>query len=157
MKKNILFGKFMLLFLLLSTFTACKKDKAEEEQNPPTKKELLSNTWKVSDVKNQSGTSIIALPIPMIVCLKDNIFTMEADNTYTIDEGEVVCDPSTAGSGNWELTDDDSKIKFTPESGDPLIFELISVNTTTLDIGYEITGTGNPDYDGVYTVVLTKN
>ena len=52
MKKSLLFGKYALFLLLFSAlaFASCKKDK-DEEPAPPTKKELLSNKWKVADVK----------------------------------------------------------------------------------------------------------
>lgn len=157
MKNSISFGKYTLLFLFFSTivFTSCKKNKADED-NKPTKKELLSEEWKVSDVKNSDGISIIGLPVPQIVCLKDNIFTLRSDDTYTIDEGAVVCDPSTAGLGTWSLTDNETRIQFTPSTGDPLIFDLIDVNANTLKIAYAITGTGIPGADGTYTVILGK-
>lgn len=157
MKKSLLFGKYALFLLLFSAlaFASCKKDK-DEEPAPPTKKELLSNKWKVADVKNASGTSVISLPLPQIMCLKDNIFTLKTDDTYTIDEGAVVCEPSTAQSGTWQLTSNDTKIQFTPSTGDPLTFDLIDVNTTTLQIAYAITGTGIPGADGTYTIILEK-
>ena len=157
MKNSFVFGKYALFLLLFSgfAFASCKKDK-DEEPAPPTKKELLSNKWKVSDVKNADGTSVIALPVPQIVCLKDNIFTLKADDTYTIDEGAVVCEPSTAQSGTWSLTSNDTKIQFTPSSGDPLTLDLVEVNATSLTIAYAITGTGLPAVDGTYTIILEK-
>lgn len=157
MKNSMLFSKHIWLLLLFSAFAfaSCKKDK-NEEPAPPTRKELLSNKWKVVDVKDASGTSIIGLPVPQIVCLKDNIFTLRTDDTYTIDEGAVACDPSTSGSGTWSLTNNDSKIQFTPTTGAPLTFDLIDINTTTLKIAYAITGTGIPGADGTYTVILGK-
>lgn len=157
MKKNILSGKYIMLPLLFwaFAFVSCKKDKNEDEKEP-TKKELLSNKWKVSDVKNEDGTSVINFPVPQIVCLKDNIFTLKADDTYTIDEGTVVCEPSTAQSGTWSLTGNDAKIQFTPSDGDPLTVDLIEVNTTSLTIAYAITGTGIPGADGTYTIILIK-
>ncbi|HRP54473.1 DUF5004 domain-containing protein [Agriterribacter sp.] len=157
MKKSLLFGKYALFLLLFSAlvFASCKKEK-DEEPAPPTKKELLSNKWKVADVKNAGGTSVIDFPVSQIVCLKDNIFTLKTDDTYTIDEGAEVCDPSTAQSGTWKLTDNETKIEFAQTTGDPLILTLIDVNATTLTIAYAITGTGIPGADGTYTVFLEK-
>ncbi|HRO48478.1 DUF5004 domain-containing protein [Agriterribacter sp.] len=154
MKNCLLFGKYALLLLFISVFalTSCKKDKTDKEEEP-TKKELLSNKWKVSDVTNEGGTSVIGLPVPQIICLKDNIFTLKANDTYTIDEGAVVCDPSTAQSGTWKLTDNDTKIEFTQAAGDPLVVTLVEVNTTTLKISYELTDIPLP---GTYTVTLQK-
>lgn len=143
----------MLLFLGIALcLTACQK---EQKENPePTKKELLVNKWKVSDVLEPGGTSVINLPVAQITCLKDNIFTLAANNTYTIDEGTVVCDPSSAGSGTWALIENDSKLKFTPDSGaDPLVLTLKDVNSTTLKVSYEMTNIPLP---GIYTIVLQK-
>lgn len=156
MKNIIVCGKYVLLltFIFALAFTSCKKDKAKE--NEPTKKELLSNKWKVSDVKNADGASIIDYPIPQIVCLKDNLFTLKADDSYSIDEGATVCDPSTAGIGTWSLTDNDTKIRFTPTTGDPLIFDFIEVTAANLKIAYTITNSGIPTADGKYTIILVK-
>ena len=157
MKNSILLGKYFLLLAFFSTsiLISCQKDK-DEEPPPPTKKELLSNKWKVSDLQDAGGTSYINFPADQIKCLADNIFTLKADDAYIIDEGPKACDPSTAQSGTWKLTDNETKIQFTPTTGDPLIFDLIEVNTTTLKIAYAITGTGIPGADGTYTIILEK-
>ena len=157
MKNSFVFGKYALFLLLFSgfAFASCKKDK-DEEPAPPTKKELLSNKWKVSDVKNADGTSVIALPVPQIVCRKANIVTLQAAETYTIDEGGCVCEASTGQSGSGWLTSADTTIQFTPSSGDPLTLDLVEVNATSLTIAYAITGTGIPGADGTYTIILVK-
>ena len=154
MKKNMLPGKYIILLLFLGVFAfaSCKKDKNEDEKKP-TKKELLANKWKVSDVQDAAGNSYIILPIPQIQCLKDNIFILKSDNSYTIDEGSVVCDPSTAQSGTWSLTDSDTKIEFKQTGTDPLVVTLVDINATTLKISYELTNIPLP---GIYTVTLQK-
>jgi hypothetical protein len=147
-------GKLTIILLggIALYLTACQKEQKETPE--PTKKELLVNKWKVSDVLEPGGTSVISLPIPQIACLKDNLFTIAANDTYTIEEGTVVCDPSSAGSGSWALIENDSKLKFTPDSGDdPLVFTLIDVNSTTLKVSYEMTDIPLP---GTYTVILQK-
>jgi hypothetical protein len=142
----------MILFWGLTLYlTACQKEQKEDPE--PTKKELLVNKWKVSDVLAPGGISVIDQPFEQITCLKDNIFTIAANDTYTIDEGAVVCDPSSAGNGSWTLIESDSKLKFTPDGGgDPLIFTLIDVNSATLKVSYELTD----PLPGVYTVILQK-
>lgn len=131
--------------------TSCKKDKKEETPEP-TKKELLSNSWKIVNIQTADGTSIISMPVEQITCFKDNIFTMKADNGYIIDEGANVCSDSYASTGTWALTENDTKINFTPTTGNGLIITLISVDKTTLKASYEIT-TGLP---GIYTITLQK-
>ncbi len=155
MKKNILPGKYIMPLLILGVFAfvSCKKDKNEEEKEL-TKKELLANKWKVSDVQDAAGNSYINVPIDQIQCLKDNIFTLRSDNSYTIDEGSVVCDPSTAQSGTWSLTSNDTKIEFKQPGSDPsLVVTLVDINATTLKISYELTDIPLP---GIYTVTLQK-
>mgnify|MGYP002393939532 CR=1 FL=1 len=148
-------GKLTAMVLLGTAMclTACKKDKKDPDPEP-TKKELLANKWTVSDVLAPNGSSVINLDLDQIKCLKDNIFTIASNDTYTIDEGTVVCDPSSAGSGTWKLTENDSKLTFTPNGGgDPLVFTLIDVNSTTLKVSYEITDIILP---GTYTIILKK-
>lgn len=151
MKKNILSGKYIMLLLLFSAFAfvSCKKDKSEDEKEP-TKKELLSNKWKVSDIQDAAGNSYINVPIDQIGCLKDNVFTFQANNTYIIDK---ICDPITASSGTWALIENESKIEFTQAGSDPLVVTLVDVNTTTLKISYELTDIPLP---GTYTIILQK-
>ena len=154
MKNRHLFGKYTLFLLFVSAFifTSCKKNKADDEKEP-TKKELLSNKWKVIDVQDANGTSYINYPVEQIKCLKDNIFTLSSDDAYTIDEGLIVCDPSTASSGSWSLIENETKLQFNPSAGDPLIFTLVDITTTTLKISYMLTDIPLP---GTYTLILQK-
>lgn len=147
-------GKLTSIFVLGISLilSSCQKEKEEEPQL--TKKEMLAQKWKVSDLLAPGGSSVINMDIDEIKCLKDNIFTLSANDAYTIDEGSVVCDPSSAGQGTWMLTDNDTKLKFTPDDGgDPLIFTLVELNSTTLKVSYEITDIPLP---GIYTIVLIK-
>lgn len=148
-------GKLILIFFggVALFLAACQKENKEDPQ--PTRKELLVNKWTVSDVLEPGGSSVINFPVPQITCLKDNIFTIAANDTYTIDEGPVVCDPSSAGTGTWTLTANDTKLTFTPDgaSDDPLVFTLIDVTGTTLKVSYEMTDIPLP---GTYTIVLQK-
>lgn len=146
----------LLTFLFFGTvLLSCKK---EEVRQTVDKKELLSNKWAVSDVKNAEGISVINLPVPKIVCLKDNIFTLNVDNSYAIEEGEEICDPSSAGTGTWNLSTDEKTLQFNPSVGDePLIFDLLEVTSTTLRIAYLLTDSGIPAADGTYTIILSKS
>ena len=156
MKKYIAsYFKFAgVLIISLALFaSSCKKDKNEDTPQP-TKKELLSNSWKIENIQSPDGISIIGLNFPEIACFKDNIFTMKADDSYIIDEKDVVCDDSYASEGTWSLIENETKIKFTPSSGDdPLIIILISVDSTTLKASYEFADAPLP---GLYTITLKK-
>jgi hypothetical protein len=137
-KSKALFSRYFLLFISIVTITAiaCQKDKSEDPPPTKTKKELLANKWKVSDIQDSLGNSLINLPFDEIKCLKDNIYTIVSDDTFIIDESTVVCDPSTAGSGTWTLLESDTKLKFTPTTGNPLTFNLLDVTETTLKVSY---------------------
>lgn len=137
----------VICFFAILISGSCKKDDKKETPEP-TKKELLSNKWNVTDLL-LNGTSVYNLNIPQVKCAKDNVYTLAADNTYTIEEGAIVCDPSTAGSGTWALSENDTKLQFTPQTGDPLIFTINELTTTTLKFSY------TEDSD-TYTIVSTK-
>jgi len=151
MRNGISFLKHTSLFFFAPAFffVSCQKE-IPGEPKEPTKKELIINTWIVSDVLEPGGTSVINLPVPQIVCLKDNIFKLLSNDTYTIDEGTVACDPTTAGSGSWALVGNETVLQFTPAAGGQLSFSLVEVNATTLKLSYELGGT----LPGIYTIIL---
>lgn len=131
---------------------SCKKDKKEETPEP-TKKELLSNSWKIVDIQTEGGQSVIGLPAPQIQCFKDNIFIMKADDSFIIDEGQIVCDDSYASTGKWALIENETKIQFTPASGSAFTITIISVDKTTLKVSYPLTA---GQFSGTYTITLQK-
>lgn len=145
-----LLGICIVVFALFAS--SCKKDK-NEDTPAPTKKELLSKSWKIVNIQTADGTSIISYPVPQIQCFKDNIFTMKADDSYIIDEADVICDDSYASTGKWALIENETKIQFTPASGDGMTITLISVDNTTLKASYEFTDGPLP---GIYTITLQK-
>lgn len=131
---------------------SCQKDKVEDPEPEPTKKELLSNTWKVTDLQTSDGTSIINLA-PQTQCLKDNTVTLKADDTFILDEGADVCDTPLEGTGTWSLVENETKIKLEVDGGDPMTATINDVNTTTLKISYYFEDAPIP---GTYVVVLQK-
>lgn len=147
------FKLISVFVIVLSLFAvSCKKDKNEDTPEP-TKKELLSNSWKITDIRTAEGISVIDLNYDQIKCFKDNIFTMKADDSFTIDEGTVVCDDSYASTGTWALIENETKIQYTPTSGDVLTITIISVDKTTLKVSYPLTDIPLP---GTYTITLQK-
>lgn len=144
-------GICILAFSLFAS--SCKKDKKEDPPKELTKKELLSNSWKVTDILAPGNISIINQDFDQIKCFKDNIFTLKSDNSYTIEEGAVVCSNSYESAGTWSLTENDTLIKFTPTSGNGLSITLISVDQTTLKASYNFADAPIP---GTYTVILQK-
>ncbi|MFT3948650.1 MAG: lipocalin family protein [Agriterribacter sp.] len=147
------FKLICVFVVVLSLFAvSCKKDKNEDTPEP-TKKELLSNSWKITDIQTADGISVIDLNYDEIKCFKDNIFTMKADDNFIIDEGTVVCDDSYASTGTWALAENDTKITFTPTTGNAFTITIISVDDTTLKVSYPLTDIPLP---GTYTITLQK-
>ncbi|MFT3746770.1 MAG: lipocalin family protein [Agriterribacter sp.] len=146
--------KLISVFVIaLSLFAiSCKKDKNEDTPEP-TKKELLSNSWKITNIQTAEGVSVIDANFDQIKCFKDNIFTMKTDDSFVIDEGAVVCDDSYASTGTWALIENETKIQYTPASGDVLTITIISVDKTTLKVSYPFTVGPLP---GTYTITLQK-
>ena len=70
------FKLISVFVIVLSLFAiSCKKDKNEDTPEP-TKKELLSNSWKITDIRTAEDFSVIDVDYDEIKCFKDNIFTM---------------------------------------------------------------------------------
>ncbi|MBX3254215.1 MAG: lipocalin family protein [Chitinophagaceae bacterium] len=147
------FKTIALLFIITSgiVMASCKKDKKDPEPEP-TKKELLSHTWKITDVQTSDGTSIINL-VPQAKCLKDKTVTLVADNTFVISDDTEDCSTPLEGSGSWSLTENDSKIKFEIEDNDPLTVTIKELSATTLKLSYYFADAPVP---GDYIIVFQK-
>ena len=131
------FKKYILLLSAVAglTFSSCQKD--DEEPTPePTKKELLSNKWKVSDIQTSTGQSIIDL-VPQTQCLKDNTITLVADNTFTLEEGANVCDTPFEGSGTWSLIENETKLKLVISGSESACLRNVKRGRQTLCCDHE--------------------
>lgn len=140
-----------LLFIITSAIviSSCKKEKDEPQA---TRKELLTNKWKVTDLQTSTGSSIIDL-VPQTQCLKDNTITLVADNTFVLAEGADVCDTPLEGTGTWSLIEGETKLKFEFLDDDTLEAAINDINTTTLKISYYFEDAPIPD---TYIIVLQK-
>ncbi|MBX2923292.1 MAG: hypothetical protein KF746_13915 [Chitinophagaceae bacterium] len=147
-------NKPLLLLIMISgiVISSCKKEK-EDPEPEPTRKELLSHAWKVVDVRqgSETGTSVFNLPFPQVQCLKDNILTLVNDNSFTFDEGAIVCDPPMEAEGTWSLIESDTKLKLSSPGEDDIIITLVSVSEGKFSFEYKITeGIG----EGTYIVIM---
>ena len=90
------------LLVSLAVFVSCDPD----EPQPPTREEnLASGAWKFQ-AATYGGTDVSNTP--QIACFIDNTLTFATAGTYTVTEGTVVCNPTTAGSGTWTFKGSDS-------------------------------------------------
>ncbi|MDZ4793573.1 MAG: hypothetical protein SGI83_04775 [Bacteroidota bacterium] len=137
MKKNIFYVTVCftaVLFLL----TSCEKEK---DNAPPakTKTELLiSSPWKFQSA-SAAGVGDIS-GVPQLACFVDNTLTFTSPTAGNINEGSVVCSPSTAGAFTWNFTTSETVLVL---SG-PLIpggtgtFNIVSLNETNLVVSQSV-------------------
>jgi len=115
-------------------FLACEKEKSTKA---PTKTEILSSQpWKF-DKATIAGQDIGG-QIP--ACYQDNLFTLKADKTGSIDESINVCTPSTAGTFSWSFSaNEDSLILSIPlVAGFSGSFPIDSISTTVLKLSQTV-------------------
>jgi hypothetical protein len=100
--------QFFALILVAAAFitigTGCKKDKAASK----TKTQLLTQaSWKFSSATVLGGDVSNS---PLIACIKDDLITFNSNGSGTINEGLIVCNPTTAVSFTWSFQDSESKL-----------------------------------------------
>ena len=117
--KNIIMKKKLIISIALALFIvqACKKE---------------------NSAKQQTRTEIISSQIP--ACYKDNLYTLRADKTGSIDESTNVCSPSTAGNLTWRFsTNEDSLILSVPlVAGFSGAFKIDSLGTTIMKLSQTV-------------------
>ncbi len=143
---------FVVAFCTLSVlFVSCKKQKEKEPEK--TRRELITNTWRVTDVK-LGGTSVLALA-EQLRCVTDNILTLHPDGNFSLDEGDHICSPPLEGSGKWDLENNDTTIKvdFTEGENEQVLIPILELTATVLRITYHIQEAPIP---GNYELVLQR-
>ncbi len=137
MKKSIL--AFSLLAIL---FTACEKDKDEEEQPVAVTTASISGTYTLGAVTAKAnGSGEVSQDDYYESCQKDNKITLNANGSAEFIDAGVKCDPPEDETGSWSLTNNNTKInidgeEFTIQSFDGKVlkagetFTLNGVNFT---------------------------
>ncbi|MEO5968204.1 MAG: lipocalin family protein [Ferruginibacter sp.] len=98
--KKFLFGAFALIIF---AGTSCKKDK---DATCDLSSSSLSGNFKVTAATTQTGTNpeVNVYEAFFQVCERDDIFKFAENNTFTVTDAGVVCDPTSADSGTWALS-----------------------------------------------------
>jgi hypothetical protein len=104
---------FMAAFV---AFASCKK---EETPAPPTKKEMLTKTWKIQSL-TANGQQ---MPDSFFV---NSRLTFKADGTYTETDG------SDTDTGTWEFTDNDTKILMDKGTSDEQSADILELSSSKL-------------------------
>ena len=118
--------------MIMAAFTVgiCISCDPDEPQAPTREEMMASGAWKFQSA-TYSGTDISTNP--QIACFVDNTLTFATANTYTVTEGTVVCNPSTAGSGTWSFKGSDSlQLSTTLVPGGSGSFKINTLTSTTL-------------------------
>lgn len=168
MRKKQFVARYALLVLLIFFFASCKKDKPDENTEFKNKNlEWVTGSWKQKDLviavdvkiggqKIPAGTSMIALaPLlgqalgspeiaAAILCTSDNIYSFNADGTYTITGCTDLIMPVAGNSGKWDLTIYDAVVELISSAGekDPHWINSITSNTLNLALTVEFPGLG---------------
>ena len=125
MKLRSLLGLMTMIALIN---IGCSKD---NDDNGSGKTEAISSAgWKFSTAT--VGGVDFSSQIP--ACQRDNIVTFAANNTGTVAEGTMVCDPSTAGNFTWQFTEQESKLTTSTAiiPGGNGEFNIVTLNATTM-------------------------
>jgi hypothetical protein len=147
MKKHLI---SLIACLSIVAFSAPSCDK--DEDPPPTKTEVISRSPWIFLSATANGSDVSNTP--QLACFKDNTITFAENNTYTVVEGAVVCNPSTAGTFNWSFQNSETTLVldqplFPGGSGS---FTIVSLTESNLVISQLVT---LPAPFGATTVVIT--
>lgn len=98
--KNILF-----ISLAIVLISGCNK--TSTQSTPPVTMQSLAGDYKVTAV-TVSGISILDAYLP--ACQIDDIYTLNTNGAYTINDAGVRCDPPSTTGGSWSLSGNDITI-----------------------------------------------
>jgi len=144
MNKLILATVFCFTALL---FTSCDKNETPAPPPPPTKTELITKaSWKFSTAF--AGSTDVS-SAPQLACFKDNIITFSASLTGSINEGTIICSPTTAGSFTWNFASNETILHISTVliPGGSNDFTVVSLSETQLVV--------SQNYPPIGTVTVT--
>jgi hypothetical protein len=135
MKKQI-----RLLFVLIAAnffiYSSCHK--TDTTPAPKTKTQLLTQaTWKFQSA-SASGTDITNNPA--IACIKDDIITFASAGTGNINDGAIVCAPTTGGNFTWNFQNSETTLVMSTTllPGGSGTFTIGTLNETTLTVSQNV-------------------
>ena len=130
------------LGLILLTVMACKKSDPQ-----PSKTDLLSKDWKLSDVLANVGGTPSSVFSFFDDCVKDDVYKFANNNTYQISEGATKCDPSDPDiydAGTWTFLDSETKIKLSSAGGGSDTLNIQELTSTSLKVSSTVDVSGTP-------------
>lgn len=150
--KNLLFyrlqfktmkTKFLLpaIVLVLLMTTSCTK-KNDGDTSKPKSELIVSSPWKFSTA------TVLGIDASAYfdACQKDNVATLRADGSGTLDEGPTKCDSGAPQniSFNWSLTNNETTLQVSTVlfSGGSNDFTVESISSTTLVLSQVVSVSG---------------
>lgn len=135
----------LFVFALMMSVSSCKKDESTpakvlstQERN---KEMIIAVSWKISSHK-EYGASVLQN------CEKDDIYTFNADGTFSHNVGSLICNGETNFSGSWIIYPDGT----------------VSLTSGSTTLGMEVTSNQlvlsqyDPKYDELsYQLTLIPN
>lgn len=111
--------KFLLFILAGSMlFFSCKKNDDDPKPLPNNNRELLIGQWAhFSYAYEFNGVEFEELVEP---CISDDIITISSDNTYSVEDGPLICEEEGPlnYSSEYILSQNDTYIEFLDEGQD---------------------------------------
>lgn len=134
MKKHFLLSLILISGVLIY-LPACQKN---DPSNPPTKTELISKSPWLFLSATASGTDVSNTS--QLACFKDNVITFAAGGSYTVNEGAVVCVPTTAGTNSWSFQTNETQLVLTAPlfPGGSGTFDIITLNEANLVVAQNV-------------------
>jgi len=122
--KKLVFG--LLSFFLLAT--ACKKDK----DSLPITKENITGTYKLISIKVSLNGSPELDADDREDCEKDDLYKLNADNSFNYVDAGTTCDPAGDFSATWQLNDK----QLSSESYPQIDGTITSFDGTNMDVTF---------------------
>ena len=135
MKKH--YSLFFAFFLMLSVgLVSCKQS---ETPPAPTNTDLISQLPWFFLSATAGGTDVSNTP--QLACFKDNTTTFTALGSFSINEGAIVCSPSTAGTFSWVFQSNETQIVLSAPlfPGGSGTFNIVSLTSTSLVLSQNVT------------------
>lgn len=148
--KSTIVATALLATLLFMSVASCKKDTTETEQaqEPPmsrTNKETLlsSKKWKISSSQKEHQGIVTITYGDLRACEADNLYSFKSDYYYIVEAGKSFCQGESLYEldwMDWELVDNDSRIKLSRFDRTPEFLTIVKINGNTLVLKKEKDG-----------------
>lgn len=129
---------FFAALVLCLAFGACQKSGDDDNDQPPTKTEILtSGSWRITEYEADTlGDGTFEIDIYSLFfedCDKDDFLVFKTNGNLDFDEGPSKCDPDDpqVATISWRLLENETKLEI---AGDA--YDIAELNNSTLKLLY---------------------